>query len=111
MECPKCQHEIPEDSRFCKECGNQLSSSSTPSPQTLSFDEKIDQIQRYLPKGLTEKVIAQRGKIGGERKQVTVVTVMFCDMEGFTLLNRPYKVTLYLPIHQLGDLRIPRHSQ
>jgi class 3 adenylate cyclase len=37
-----------------------------------------------LPKDLTEKVLAQRGKIEGERKQVTV---MFCDMEGFTSLS------------------------
>ena len=44
---------------------------------------KIDKIQRYLPKGLTEKILAQRGKIEGERRQVTV---MFCDMEGFTPL-------------------------
>jgi len=34
-----------------------------------------------LPRGLAEKVLAQRDKIEGERKQVTV---LFCDMEGFT---------------------------
>jgi class 3 adenylate cyclase len=43
----------------------------------------MDKIQRYLPKGLTEKILAQKDKIEGERKQVTV---MFCDMEGFTPL-------------------------
>ena len=83
MKCPNCQHEIPEDSKFCKECGNQLTSSSIQSSEAHSFDEKIDKIQRYLPKGLAEKILAQRGKIEGERKQVTV---MFCDMEGFTPL-------------------------
>jgi adenylate cyclase len=46
-----------------------------------SIDEKIEKIQRYLPKGLTGKILAQRGEIEGERKQVAV---MFCDMEGFT---------------------------
>ena len=81
MKCPKCQHENPDAHKHCSECGHQLPISSTPFPQTLTFDDKIDQIQRYLPKGLTEKVLAQRGKIEGERKQVTV---MFCDMEGFT---------------------------
>ena len=49
----------------------------------LSFDEKIDKIQRFLPKGITEKILSQRGTIEGERKQVTV---MFCDLEGFTSL-------------------------
>ena len=48
----------------------------------LSFDEKLAKIQRYLPKDLTQKILAQRDKIEGERKQVTV---MFCDMEGFTI--------------------------
>ncbi|MBW1788843.1 MAG: AAA family ATPase, partial [Deltaproteobacteria bacterium] len=38
---------------------------------------------RYLPKGLTEKILSQREKIEGERK---LVTVMFCDMEGYTPL-------------------------
>jgi class 3 adenylate cyclase len=46
-----------------------------------SFDDKLEKIQRYLPHGLAEKILAQRGKIEGERR---LVTVMFCDMEGFT---------------------------
>lgn len=109
MKCPKCQHENPEGLKFCVECGNKLEIicsncgfgnapsfkfcgecgqnlilPSEPTPKDLSFDEKIDKIQRYLPKGLTEKILSQRGKIEGERKQVTV---MFCDMEGFTRLT------------------------
>jgi class 3 adenylate cyclase/tetratricopeptide (TPR) repeat protein len=109
MKCPKCQHENPEDARFCNGCGNKLelvcpecakvnplgskfcngcghnlTLPSEPAPRELSFDEKLDKIQRYLPKGLTEKILAQRDRIEGERKQVTV---MFCDMEGFTALS------------------------
>jgi class 3 adenylate cyclase len=61
-----------------------LTTPSEPVVKELSFDEKIDKIQRYLPKGLTEKILAQRERIEGERKQVTV---MFCDMEGFTHLT------------------------
>jgi len=109
MKCPKCQRENPEDarfcngcghklevacpecgkanppgSRFCNGCGHNLTLPSEPTPKDLSFDEKIDKIQRYLPKGLTEKILSQRDRIEGERKQVTV---MFCDMEGFTSLS------------------------
>ena len=109
MECPKCQHENPEDarfcngcghklelacpecgkmnppgSRFCNGCGHNLTTPSEPTAKELSLDEKIDKIQRYLPKGLTEKILSQRDKIEGERKQVTV---LFCDMEGFTPLS------------------------
>ncbi len=109
MKCPKCQHENPDDAQFCIECGNPMEllcpqcETITPatgkfckgcghnltllaesSSKNLSFDEKIDKIQRYLPKGLTDKILSQRDRIEGERKQVTV---MFCDMEGFTQLT------------------------
>ncbi|MFH1294063.1 MAG: adenylate/guanylate cyclase domain-containing protein, partial [Pseudomonadota bacterium] len=109
MKCPKCQFENPEDAKFCvecggileltcpncgfnnspsfkfcAECGHNLNLPSEPILRELSFDEKLDKIQRYLPKGLTEKILAQRDRIEGERKQVTV---MFCDMEGFTHLT------------------------
>ena len=106
MKCQKCQFENPEglkfcvecgnkleiicsncgfanapNFKFCGECGNDLTLSPEPAPKDLSFDEKLDKIQRYLPKGLTEKILSQRDRIEGERRYVTV---MFCDMEGFT---------------------------
>ena len=82
--CPECGKLNPSGSRFCNECGHNLSLPSEPSPKDLSFDEKLAKIQRYLPQSLTEKILAQRGKIEGERRQVTVI---FCDMAGFTGLS------------------------
>jgi hypothetical protein len=82
--CPHCNYSNPPQFKFCGECGQKLSIPSEPPPKELSFDEKIEKIQRYLPKGLTEKILSQRDKIEGERKQVTV---MFCDMAGFTPLS------------------------
>ena len=84
--CPECGKVNPAGSRFCNKCAHDLSAASpTPSPPVeLSFEEKLENIQRYLPGGLTEKILAQRGKIEGERKQVTV---MFCDTEGFSALS------------------------
>jgi len=84
LACPSCGHPYQPGSKFCDECGHNLTLPSEPPPKDLSFDEKLDKIQRYLPKGLTEKILSQRDKIEGERKQVTV---MFCDMEGFTNLS------------------------
>jgi class 3 adenylate cyclase/tetratricopeptide (TPR) repeat protein len=81
LACPQCAAEILSDDKFCGECGHNLTLPSEPTPKELSFDEKLDKIQRYLPKGVTEKILSQRDRIEGERKQVTV---MFCDMEGFT---------------------------
>ena len=108
MKCPKCQYDNPEGTKFCGECGTKLEricpSCNLPNPpqfkfcgecghnltlphesapKELSFEEKIEKIQKYLPKGLTEKILSQRDKIEGERKQVTV---MFCDMARFSTL-------------------------
>jgi class 3 adenylate cyclase/tetratricopeptide (TPR) repeat protein len=82
MKCPACQIENREEARFCDSCGQQISALPTePLRKELSSDEKLEKIRKYLPRGLAEKVLAQRDKIEGERKQVTV---LFCDMKGFT---------------------------
>jgi len=81
--CPQCGSENLPSDKFCGECGYNLTLPPEPTPRDLSYDEKIEKIRRYLPEGLTEKILSQRDKIEGERKQVTV---MFCDMEGFTPL-------------------------
>jgi class 3 adenylate cyclase/tetratricopeptide (TPR) repeat protein len=82
--CPQCRFENLPGDKFCGECGHDLTLPSKIIPRELSFDEKLAKIQRYLPKDLTQKILAQRDRIEGERKQVTV---MFCDMEGYTSLT------------------------
>ena len=82
--CPECNFANPPEFAFCGKCGHSLTKPIEPVHREVSLDEKIAKIQRYLPKGLTEKILAQRDRIEGERKQVTV---MFCDMEGFTGLS------------------------
>jgi hypothetical protein len=78
--CPKCQFENLPGDKFCGECGHQLSLSVKPISKELSFDVKLQKIQKYLPSGLTERILSQRGKIEGERRQFTI---MFADMQGF----------------------------
>ena len=82
--CPECGTKNQTENNFCDECGSQLSLPLEQAPKQISFDEKLTKIQKYLPKGLTEKILSQRDRIEGERKQVTV---MFCDMEGFTPMS------------------------
>lgn len=82
--CSKCGYGNCLSYKFCGECGQSLIPSTKLSPKDLSFAEKFDKIQRYLPKGLTDKILAQKKRIEGERK---VVTIMFCDMKGFTPLT------------------------
>jgi class 3 adenylate cyclase len=109
--CPNCGIEVRPNAKFCDNCAHDLIQPGESPPADLSFEEKLDKIQRYLPNGLTEKILAQRGKIEGERKQVTV---MFCDAEGFSLLSEklgPEKVyslmnevfeTLIHKVHEYG---------
>src|SRR5512139_3007061 len=70
--CPQCDSENQMDDKFCGECGHVLSSllptHSEELPHAeLTWNEKLAKIQRYLPKGLTEKILAQKEKIEGER--------------------------------------------
>ena len=131
MKCPKCEFENPEDKKFCRKCGSKLSSTcpqcqsevvpgdqfcgdcgrnltipSEPTRKELSFDEKLEKIQKYLPTGITEKILSQRDKIEGERKQVTV---MFCDMKGFTpLADKLGPEELYGMMDQVYEILIKK---
>ena len=82
--CPKCQFENILSDKFCGDCGHDLTKTFVALPKELSFDENITKLEKYLPGGLTEKILSQRGKIEGERKQVTV---LFADISGFTALS------------------------
>ena len=79
--CPSCNAPNFPTFKFCGDCGHKLEVAAETSPKDLSFDEKLTKIQKYIPKDLTDKILSQRDRIEGERKQVTV---MFCDMESFT---------------------------
>jgi class 3 adenylate cyclase len=54
---------LPPGARFCPECGHALAGTLTPA--------------RYTPRHISEQILAVRGAIEGERKQVSV---LFCDI-------------------------------
>lgn len=56
MKCPKCQPENPAGMKFCGERGHPLTQSSEPISKDLTFDQKLERIQKYLPDKLTEKI-------------------------------------------------------
>ena len=104
LECPVCKANIPLGRKFCGECGHKIDVPVETLPKDLSFDEKLTKIQKYLPKGLTEKILAQKDRIEGERKQVTV---MFADMEGFTSLSeRLGPEEAYITMDQVYEILI-----
>jgi len=105
LACPSCGTINPSRFKFCGECGQRLISPGPgTSPRELSFSEKLDKIQRYLPYGLAEKILSQRGKIEGERKQITV---MFCDMAGFmSLVDKIGPEEAYAMMDQIYEILI-----
>lgn len=99
--CRKCQALLTPDSVFCDECGTKVAGIAAIVP---SIDEKLIKIQKYLPKGITDRILAQKDRIEGERKQVTV---MFCDMAGFTpLLEQMDPESAYGIVDQVYELLI-----
>ena len=83
--CPECGFSNPAEFSFCGKCGHNLKTPpGKPPVKELTTEEKLDKIQKYLPPQVAEKILAQRGQIEGERK---LVTVMFCDMKGYTSLS------------------------
>ena len=69
--CPECSNHNRAGSKFCDECGNNLFPSPETSNQAPLLDEKIKKIQKYLPEGLTEKILSQKDRIEGERKDLS----------------------------------------
>jgi predicted ATPase/class 3 adenylate cyclase/DNA-binding CsgD family transcriptional regulator len=94
ISCPACGAPSKAGARFCRTCGHNLSSPSGPSQPSVvlrqpstrlpSLDDKLDQLQRYLPAHLADKILANRGRLAGERK---LVTVLFVDIAGYTALG------------------------
>ncbi len=104
LRCPECGQPTPAKGKFCMECGHKLSLPAGPEPKSISFNEKLENLQRYLPRGVTEKILAQRHRIEGERKQVTV---MFCDLVGFTpMVEKLGPEEAYAVIDQLYEILI-----
>src|SRR5262245_56511793 len=74
--CPQCGHRNAAGSRFCDECGASLGQASPVPAQALAAPVTPD---HYTPPHLAERIIASRGALEGERKQVTV---LFADLKG-----------------------------
>ncbi|NVM26305.1 MAG: zinc ribbon domain-containing protein [Desulfobacterales bacterium] len=86
MKCPNCQHENPEDSIFCNECGKKLelvcpecgkanqpgSKFCNKCGQDLTKPTQAPPVDysrphSYTPKHLADKILTTRSSIEGER--------------------------------------------
>src|SRR5499426_3845195 len=89
--CPACGTSARAQARFCRKCGQSLrqpadSGQPVPPPSSAhaaALDDTRARLQRDVPSHLTEKILASRGRLEGERKQVTV---LFADLKDSTEL-------------------------
>ena len=93
MQCPRCQHENPQQAKFCLEYGASLALTCSKCRAELPGSAKFclecgepvaQQLQTrspesYTPKHLPEKILTSKAAQEGERKQVTV---LFADLKG-----------------------------
>jgi class 3 adenylate cyclase len=94
ISCPACGSPVKASARFCRHCGQPLvpspsltaiaAATALPPLRPPSLDGRLDQLQRYLPAHLADKILANRGRLAGERK---LVTVLFADIVGYTALS------------------------
>jgi len=116
MQCPKCQHENPEDAKFCNGCGHKLvlacmecGEMNPPGSRfcsecgqnliKLTETHPVDysEPQSYTPKFLANKILTTRSSIEGERK---LVTVLFADVANYTSIAEKLDPE---EVHQIMD--------
>jgi class 3 adenylate cyclase/tetratricopeptide (TPR) repeat protein len=87
--CPACQAANPPTNKFCSECGHRLAGAAAePAPSdpvpAVTPPSRYASPEAYTPKHLADKILTSKGAIEGERK---IVTVMFADVSGFTAMS------------------------
>ncbi|MHC4536122.1 MAG: adenylate/guanylate cyclase domain-containing protein, partial [Planctomycetota bacterium] len=116
MKCPKCQHENPNEAKFCIECATPMEfhcpNCGAITPATgkfcmecaceLKLSEEAPSVnysepQSYTPKHLKDKILTNRSSIEGERK---LVTVFFADVANYTSMSEKLDPE---EVHQIMD--------
>ena len=82
--CSLCSAENQPTDRFCGACGHRLRAADHSEPNAISFSDRLSAVQGYLRSDVSEDIQIRRRNLEGERKRVTV---MFCDIAGFTRLS------------------------
>ena len=81
MQCPRCSSQIPEQSRFCLECGASVSESDGTRRPAVDYNSLL---QSYIPPELSKRILSSGKQIEGERRHVTI---LFADVTGFTAMS------------------------
>jgi class 3 adenylate cyclase/pimeloyl-ACP methyl ester carboxylesterase len=87
--CAACGAAAPPEARFCGACGAALGAGTAAPAAEPSGEQKL---ARYVPRELADKILATRGRIEGERRQVTV---LFCDLADSTRIAEDLDPEVY----------------
>jgi class 3 adenylate cyclase/tetratricopeptide (TPR) repeat protein len=87
-QCLNCRQEVRPGAKFCDQCGYALAAVAPGEQSAPLRDAIIDRfharLPEYTPRHLSEKILASKSAMEGERKQVTV---LFADIAGFTAFS------------------------
>ena len=75
--CPRCGGDIPGSAYYCPGCGRPVEGMGDSSSLGRGAAISADALQRLMPKQYLRQLLAQKGKVGGERR---VVTMLFFDV-------------------------------
>jgi class 3 adenylate cyclase/predicted ATPase/ribosomal protein L40E len=89
--CPECGATLPPQAKFCFECGSKIGAPapppppSTPTPAPPSSDVMLaEALKRLVPQEFAERLLSTRGRVGSERR---IVTMLFSDVKGSTAMG------------------------
>ena len=92
MQCPRSQQDNPPQARFCMKCGASVTlacgtcgtelpagpvfcfSCGQPVGTTPAREPRFTALESYTPKHVAERIFTSNAALGGERKQVTVLS-------------------------------------
>ncbi len=89
--CPKCDFDNPSDSKFCKECGTQLTPSESIPDVTITIETPAQELTRGTVFANRYEIIEELGK-GGMGKVYRVEDTKFNEEMVLKLL-RPERVS------------------
>jgi len=75
--CPRCGGDIPATAHYCPGCGRPVEGMGDSSSLGRGTSLPAEALQRLMPKQYLRQLLAQRGKVTGERR---VITIMFFDI-------------------------------
>ena len=88
--CPACGARNETGAGFCGDCGARLGAPEPEVPEPVASEtspiayDPAAGLERLVPKEFAERLRASRGHVEAERR---LVTILFCDVKGFTSMS------------------------